>query len=89
MGTLSLSEGCDVAMYIKKLVSDLFFHNGKQINAIVYRDSQRLYDTAHTLKQILEKQENKKNGRKNWNQHYMDRENQTNKLHLYKRWRFT
>ena len=65
MGSLSLSEGCDVAMYIKKLVSDLFFHHGKQLNAIVYRDSQRLYDTAHTLKQSLEKQENKKNGRKN------------------------
>ena len=26
--TLSLSEGCDVAMYVNRLVSELLFHDG-------------------------------------------------------------
>ena len=33
--TVSLSEGCDVTMYIRKLVSGLF-HDGKQLNIITY-----------------------------------------------------
>ena len=40
--TLSLSEGCDVAMYINKLVSELLFHDGKQLNNIAYTDNQSL-----------------------------------------------
>ena len=52
---LSLSEGCDVAMYINKLVSELLFHDGKQLNIIAYTDNQSLYDAAHTLKQTLAK----------------------------------
>ena len=50
--TLSLSEGCDAAMYINKLVSALF-HDGKQLNIIAYTDNQSLHDGAHTLKQTL------------------------------------
>ena len=53
--TSSLSEGCDVAMYINKLVSELLFHDGKQLNIIAYTDNQSLYNAAHTLKQTLEK----------------------------------
>ena len=52
METLSLSEGCDVAMYINKLVSELF-HDGKQLNIIAYTDNQSLHDGVHTLKQTL------------------------------------
>ena len=52
METLSLSEGCDVAMYINKLVPGLF-HDGKQLNIIAYTDNQSLHDGAHTLKQTL------------------------------------
>ena len=53
--TLSLSEGCDVATHVNKLVSELLFHDGKQLNIIAYTDNQTLYDAAHTLKQTLEK----------------------------------
>ena len=52
---MSLSEGCDVAMYINKSVSELLYHDGKQLNIIAYTDNQSLYDAAHTLKQTLEK----------------------------------
>ena len=52
--TLPLSEGCDLAMCINKLVSELLFHNGKQFN-IAYTDNQSLYYAAHTLKQTQEK----------------------------------
>ena len=54
--TLSLSEGCDLAMYINKLVSEFLFNDGKQLNIIAYIDNQSLYDAVHTLKQTLEKQ---------------------------------
>ena len=47
--TLPLSEGCDLAMCINKLVSELLFHNGKQFN-IAYTDNRSLYYAAHTLK---------------------------------------
>ena len=53
--TLSLSEGCDVAMHINKLILELLFHDGKQLNSIACRDNQSLYNAAHTLKQTLEK----------------------------------
>ena len=49
--TLSLSEGCDEAMCINKLVSELLFHDGKQLNIIAYTHNQSLSDAAHTLKQ--------------------------------------
>ena len=49
--TLPISEGCDVAMYINNLVSELLFHDGRQLNIIAYTDNQSLYDAAHTLKQ--------------------------------------
>ena len=48
--TLSLSEGCDIAMYINKLVSELLFHDGKELNIIAYTDNQSLYDAANNLK---------------------------------------
>ena len=32
--TLFLSERCDVAMFINKLVSELLFHDGKQLKMI-------------------------------------------------------
>ena len=47
---LSLSEGCDIAMCMNNLVSELLFHDGKQLNIIAYTDKQSLYDVAHTLK---------------------------------------
>ena len=52
--TLCLSEergGGNVAMYINKLVSKLWFHDGKQLNIIAYTDNESLYDAVHTLKQ--------------------------------------
>ena len=52
---MSLSEGCDVTMYINKLASKLIFHDGKQLN-IAYTDNQSLYDAVDTSKQSLEKQ---------------------------------
>ena len=43
--------GGNVAMYINKLVSKLWFHDGKQLNIIAYTDNESLYDAVHTLKQ--------------------------------------
>ena len=51
---MSLSEGCDVATYIIKLVSELLFHDGKQLNIITYTHNQNLLDAVHALKQTLE-----------------------------------
>ena len=42
-------------MYINKLLSELLFHDGKQLNIIAYTDNQSLYNAAHTSKQTLEK----------------------------------
>ena len=42
-------------MYINKSVSEILYHDGKQLNIIAYTDNQSLYDAAHTLKQTLEK----------------------------------
>ena len=42
-------------MYINKLVSELLFHDGKQLNIIAYTDNQSPYNAAHTSKQTLEK----------------------------------
>ena len=53
--TLSLSEGCDVAFHMNKIVPELLIHDGKQLNIIAYTDNQSLKDAAHTLKQTLEK----------------------------------
>ena len=36
------STGCDIAMYINKLVSELLFHDGKQLKIIAYTDRQSL-----------------------------------------------
>ena len=41
-GDIVSSEGCDVAMYINKLVSKLLFHDEKQLNIIAYTDHQSL-----------------------------------------------
>ena len=41
--------------YIKKLVSELLFHDGKRLNIIAYTDNWSIYDAVHTLKQTLEK----------------------------------
>ena len=43
--------GGNVAMYINKLVSKLWFHDGKQLNIIAYTDNESLYDAVQTLKQ--------------------------------------
>ena len=51
---MSLSEGCDVALYISKLVSELLFHDGKQLNTTACAGNS-LYDALHTLQQTLEK----------------------------------
>ena len=42
-------------MYINKLVSELLFHDGKQLNIIAYTDNQSLFDVAHTFKTNLRK----------------------------------
>ena len=53
--TLSLSEGCDVAIYVDKLVSELLYHDGKLLDITAYTNNQSLYDAAHSTKQTLEK----------------------------------
>ena len=53
--TLSLSEGCDVAIYVDKLISELLYHDGKLLDITAYTDNQSLYDAAHSTKQTLEK----------------------------------
>ena len=50
--TLSLSEGWNVD---NKLISELLFHDGKQLSITAYTDNQSFYDAAHSLKQTLEK----------------------------------
>ena len=94
--TVSLSEGCDVTMYISKLVSELF-HDGKQLNIITYCihwQPKPIWCCTH-FKTNTRKvntswyNSNKRNGGKKWNQHYMDRENQTNEWHPYKSWNIT
>ena len=42
-------------MYINKLVSELLFRDGKELNIIAYTDNQSLYDAANNLKQTLKK----------------------------------
>ena len=52
---LHLSKGCNEAIHINRLVSELLFHDGKHLNITVYADNRGLYNAAHTIKQTLEK----------------------------------
>ena len=47
---LLLSEELFVAMYLNKLVQELLFHDGKQLNITASTDSINLYNAGHTLK---------------------------------------
>ena len=53
--TLSLSDGCDVAIYANKLISEIVSPDGKMLEILAYTDNQSLYDAAHSMKQTLEK----------------------------------
>ena len=53
--TLSLSDGCDVAIYINRLVSEILPVDGSQLDIITYTDNQNLYDAVNSMKQTLEK----------------------------------
>ena len=53
---LSLSDGCDVAVYINRLVSEILRVDGSQLDIITYiEDNQSLHDAVHSMKQTLEK----------------------------------
>ena len=51
----SLSNGCDVAIYINRLVSEILRVDGSQSDIIAKTDNQSLYDTVRSMKQTLEK----------------------------------
>ena len=52
--TLSLSDRCDISIYVKKLISEIL-SKGSMLDAIAYADNQSLYDAGHTMQQMLEK----------------------------------
>ena len=52
---LSLSGGCEVTIYINRLVSEILQVDGSQLNIIAYTDNQSLYDAVHSMKQTFEK----------------------------------
>ena len=47
---LSLSDGCDVAIYINRLVSEILWVGGSQLSIIKYTDNQSLHDPVHSMK---------------------------------------
>ena len=51
---LPFLEGCDVAMFINKLVSELLLDDEKQLNIIAYTNNRSLYHAMHSLKQTLQ-----------------------------------
>ena len=51
--TLSLRDGCDVAIYINRLVSEILRVDGSQLDIIIYTDNQSLYDAVHSIKQTF------------------------------------
>ena len=53
--TLSLNGGCDVPIYINRLVSEILRGDGSQLDMITYTDNQSLYDAVHSMKQTLKK----------------------------------
>ena len=48
--TLCLSDGCDVAIYINRLVSEIVQVDGSRLDIITYKDNHSLYDAVHTMK---------------------------------------
>ena len=52
---LSLSDGCDVAIYINRLVSEILQGDESQLDIVTCTDNQSLYDAVHSMKQTLKK----------------------------------
>ena len=55
VNTLSLSHECDIAVYINKLISKLFYTYGSKLDIVAYTNNQSLYDVVNSMKQTLEK----------------------------------
>ena len=55
VNTLSLSHECDIAVYINKLISKLFYTDGSKLDIVAYTNNQSLYDVVNSMKQTLEK----------------------------------
>ena len=52
--TLSLSDACDISIFLSKIVSELV-PSSSNSNNIVYTDNLSLFEAAHSSKQLLEK----------------------------------
>ena len=50
--TLSLSDGCDVCIYLNQLLSEILLEHGKTTQSYSIK---HFYDAAHSMKQTLEK----------------------------------
>ena len=55
VNTLSLSHECDIAVYINKIISKLFYTDGSKLDIVAYTNNQNLYDVVNSMKQTLEK----------------------------------
>ena len=53
--TLSLVNGCDVAIYINNLLPELLQTEPNCLSITAYTDNQSLYDAVHSMKQTLQK----------------------------------
>ena len=53
--TLSLSEGCDIALFTNKLISEIIYKNKIDLCITAYTDNQSLYDAVNSMKQTSEK----------------------------------
>ena len=52
--TLSLVDGCDVAIYINNMLTELLHTKPNCLSITAYTNNQSLYDTVHSMKQTLE-----------------------------------
>ena len=53
--TLSLVHGCDVAIYINNLLSEILHTQPNCLSITAYTDNQSVYDAVHSIKQTLVK----------------------------------
>ena len=53
--TLSLSEGCDIALFTNKLISEIIYKDKIDLCITAYTDNQSLYDAVNSMKQTSEK----------------------------------
>ena len=91
---LSLSGGCEVTIYINRLVSEILQVDGSQLNIIAYTDNQSLYDAVHSMKQTFEKRlivdissiwgNRSSVSKKKWNRGYIDRKGKENQWCSFK-----